>query len=159
MADADRLLFRSALGLPEPWATLREVPLSGAFCEHVVATGAPLRVGDARRDPLAYGDLVVPEFGFVAYLRTPLTTADSHALGALCAIDMEPRNWAAEDAASLSDLATRAMDAVSLRALALELEAGLRGRDGETAACRRLTRPVRPPDAAGCARVRRDPPR
>ena len=47
LVDADRQFFKSALGLPEPWATRRETPLSHSFCQHVVATGAPLAV--ARR--------------------------------------------------------------------------------------------------------------
>jgi hypothetical protein len=43
LVEADRQFFKSALGLPEPWATRRETPLSHSFCQHVVATGAPLR--------------------------------------------------------------------------------------------------------------------
>ena len=126
LVDADRQFFKSALGLPEPWATKRETPLSHSFCQHVVATGTPLRVEDARRDPLVCDSLAVPELGVVAYLGMPLATADGQVLGSLCAIDTEPRSWTAEDAAALRDLAALAMSEVSLRGLALELEAWLR---------------------------------
>ena len=123
LVDADRQFFKSALGLPEPWATKRETPLSHSFCQHVVATGAPLRVEDAREHPLVCDNLAVPELGVVAYLGMPLATADGQVLGSLCAIDTEPRSWTAEDAAALRDLA---LSEVSLRGLALELEAWLR---------------------------------
>jgi signal transduction histidine kinase len=126
LVDADRQFFKSAVGLPEPWATRRETPLSHSFCQHVVATGAPLRVENARQHPLVCDNLAVPEIGVVAYLGMPLATADGHVLGTLCAIDTVPRNWTAEDAAALRDLAALAMSEMSLRGLALELEAWLR---------------------------------
>jgi GAF domain-containing protein len=67
----------------------------------------------------------------------PLATADGQVLGSLCAIDTEPRNWTAEDAAALRDLAGLAMSEVSLRGLALELEAWLRAEGGAGPAPRR----------------------
>ena len=126
LVEADRQFFKSALGLPEPWATRRETPLSHSFCQHVVATGAPLSVEDARDDPLVCDNLAVPELGVVAYLGMPLATADGQVIGSLCAIDTRPRNWTAEDAGALRDLAALAMSEVSLRGLAFELEAWLR---------------------------------
>ena len=47
LVEADRQFFKSAFGLPEPWATRRETPLSHSFCQHVVATSAPLVLDDA----------------------------------------------------------------------------------------------------------------
>ena len=145
LVEADRQFFKSALGLPEPWATTRETPLSHSFCQHVVATGAPLRVEDARHDPLVCDNLAVPELGVVAYLGMPLATADGQVLGSLCAIDTRPRDWTAEDAAALRDLAALAMSELSLRALALELEAWLREEGAaREAALARLARTHRP---------------
>src|SRR3712207_9380725 len=60
-SEPDRQFFKSAVGLPEPWAARRETPLSHSFCQHVVATGAPLRIEDARQDPLVCDNLAVPE--------------------------------------------------------------------------------------------------
>ncbi|WP_343897603.1 GAF domain-containing sensor histidine kinase [Craurococcus roseus] len=136
LVEADRQFFKSAVGLPEPWATRRQTPLSHSFCQHVVATGAPLRIADAREDPLVCDNLAVPDIGVVAYLGMPLATADGQVLGSLCAIDTKPRNWTAEDAAALRDLASLAMSEMSLRGLALELEAWLR----EEAAAREAVR-------------------
>lgn len=49
----DRQSFASVVGPAEPWATRRGTPLSHSFCRHVVESGAPLVVTDARRDPVA----------------------------------------------------------------------------------------------------------
>ena len=47
LVDADRQFFASSVGLPEPWATARQTPLTHSFCQHVVATGDVLAVDDA----------------------------------------------------------------------------------------------------------------
>src|SRR5438270_5290696 len=63
LVDANRQFFKSADGLPEPWATRRETPLSHSFCQHIVATGALLRIENAREHSLVCDNLVVPELG------------------------------------------------------------------------------------------------
>jgi len=126
LVDADRQFFKSALGLPEPWATRRETPLSHSFCQHVVATGAPLTVEDARQHPLVRDNLAVAELGVAAYLGMPLATVDGHVLGSLCAIDTAPRAWTAEDVETLRDVASLAISEISLRHFAVELETRLR---------------------------------
>ena len=132
LVDADRQFFKGAVGLPEPWATRRETPLSHSFCQHVVATGAPFRVEDARQHALVRDNPAVSELGVVAYLGTPLATTDGQVLGSLCAIDTKPRNWTKEDIATLRDLAGLVMSEVSLRRVALKLETRL----GEEVAAR-----------------------
>ena len=48
----ERQFFKSATGLPEPWASRRAVPLAFSMCRHVVETGAALVVdAGARRRP------------------------------------------------------------------------------------------------------------
>ncbi len=42
LVDSDRQVFASCLGLPEPWVSHRETPLSHSFCQHTLTTGAPL---------------------------------------------------------------------------------------------------------------------
>jgi hypothetical protein len=34
LADANRQFFKSCLGLPEPWLSMRETPLTHSFCQH-----------------------------------------------------------------------------------------------------------------------------
>jgi signal transduction histidine kinase len=126
LVEADRQFFKSVVGLPQPWALLRETSLLHSFCQHVVATGAPLLVQDARGHPLVADNLAVPDLGVLAYLGMPLATPDGHVLGSLCAIDTAPRSWTPGDAAALRDLADVTMGEVTLRRLALELEDRLR---------------------------------
>lgn len=121
LVEADRQFFKSAIGLPQPWLLKRETTLLHSFCQHVVAGGTPLLVQEAGLHPLVADSLAIPELGVVAYLGMPLVTADGHALGALCAIDTEPRQWRPADAAALRDLAAVTMSEVTLRRLALEM--------------------------------------
>jgi diguanylate cyclase (GGDEF)-like protein len=57
----------------------------------------------------------IEDFGIVAYLGMPLTTASGQRLGALCAIDHEPRQWTGRDHGVLEDLAGAAMAEIELR--------------------------------------------
>jgi diguanylate cyclase (GGDEF)-like protein len=111
LVTADRQVFKSAVGVGD----LRETPLSHSFCRHVVDDGAPLEVVDARRHPKVRDNPSISEFGIVAYLGVPLTTADGERLGALCAIDHEPRQWTGRDHGVLEDLAGAAMAEIELR--------------------------------------------
>jgi len=121
LVEADRQFLKSAIGLPQPWLHRRETSLQHSFCQHVVATGALLAVEDADHHPVLSDNLAIPDLGVVAYLGMPLTTADGHVLGALCAIGPEPRTWTAGDAAALRDLAAVTMSEVTLHRLALEM--------------------------------------
>lgn len=50
VVDVDRQFFVSQHGLTEPWASARQTPLTHSFCRHVVETGSPLVINDARLD-------------------------------------------------------------------------------------------------------------
>lgn len=126
LVDADRQVFTGCTGLPEPWATERQTPLSHSFCQYVVAAGAPLRIEDARAHPLVQGSPAVSQLGVVAYAGVPLLTTDGHALGSLCAIDTRPRAWSAEEIGVLQALATLVMAVIERRAMAVESEAARR---------------------------------
>ena len=52
LVTEDRQFFKSATGLPEPWASRRGSPLSHSFCRHVAASGEAMVVEDTRRHPL-----------------------------------------------------------------------------------------------------------
>jgi GAF domain-containing protein len=67
LVGEDRQFFAGQVGLPEPWASYRETPLSHSFCQHVVNQDEPLIVEDARSDPLVSDNLAVGELGVVAY--------------------------------------------------------------------------------------------
>lgn len=112
--ENDRQFFVSAQGLPEPWASKRETPLSHSFCQHVKTSATPLIVSDARVDPLVRDNLAVTELGVIAYLGTPIFGPDDEAVGALCVIDVEPREWSKEEINRLTDLAGAVTDQMQL---------------------------------------------
>jgi two-component system, cell cycle sensor histidine kinase and response regulator CckA len=112
----DRAFFKSAIGLPEPWATRRSTPLSHSFCRHVVASGAPLVVEDARRHPVVRGNPAVRELRWIAYAGVPLVVDDGLAVGALSVVDHLPRIWSPRDLALLIDLAASVVTELELRA-------------------------------------------
>lgn len=105
LVDADRQFFAASQGLPEPWASARQTPLSHSFCQHVVADEAPLVVTDARLDPRLADNLAIRDLDVVAYCGVPLTTAAGHVLGSFCVIDDEPRRWTTDELAVVRDLA------------------------------------------------------
>ncbi len=115
LVDADRQFFKSAKGLAEPWATLRQTPLSHSFCQHVVGTGGTLVVADARVTPLVQDNLAIRDLGVVAYVGVPLVEPSGHAIGALCAISGQPRAWTAEEVEVLTELAALVMNEIELR--------------------------------------------
>ena len=115
LVEANRQVFPGMVGLAEPWATRRQTPLSHSFCRHVAATDQPLILADARADDRTCTSLAISELGVVAYAGMPLTDSDGHVLGALCAIDTEPREWSAQELADLADLAAACSTELRLR--------------------------------------------
>jgi GAF domain-containing protein len=133
LVDRDRQYFKSCIGLPEAIASKRETPVSHSFCQHVVATGKPLIVENARTNPLVKLNPAVEEMGIVAYAGIPLITSDGHAVGSFCVIDSRPRTWSFDDIEMLQELAGCVMHEIEGRqvlqatvARCSELEARLR---------------------------------
>jgi serine phosphatase RsbU (regulator of sigma subunit) len=103
--EDERQVFVGAVGLPEPYQTTRETPLSHSFCQYVVKDQKPLVITDARQDDQLRHNLAIEDLSVVAYLGWPLTDATGTVIGALCAIDSQPREWTATDLSILEDLA------------------------------------------------------
>ena len=106
----DRQFFKSAVGLPEALHLKRETPLEDSVCRHVVATGRPLILSDTRLHPEVSSNLAV------AYLGIPLVTSEGHVLGSFCVFDSSPREWSADDIATITDLAASVGTEIELRA-------------------------------------------
>jgi hypothetical protein len=113
--DRDRQFFKSCLGLPEPWATRRETPLTHSFCQHVVTAREPVLVTDARQDPRFSDNLAIRDLGVIAYLGVPLITAEGQAIGTLCVIDHEPRIWTKDEISLVTDIAAAVVTEITLR--------------------------------------------
>ena len=115
LIDADRSYFKSATGVPE-MPPGRQVPLSHSLCQHVVGTGAPLVIDDARTNPLVRDNGGVTDLGVGAYLGVPVRAPDGQVLGSMCAIDLEARTWTAEDQSALATMAAAAQCEIALQA-------------------------------------------
>ena len=121
LVDTDRQFFKSSYGLPSPWSEIRQTPLSHSFCQQVVIARQAMVVEDARAHPLFHANGAVQDLNVVAYLGVPLTAPGGEIVGALCAIDGNPRVWTDEDISALSDLAESIMSELRLRAETAEL--------------------------------------
>ena len=97
LVDDKRQFFKSCFGLPEPYATSRETPHSLSFCKHVVQTGQPLIVPDAREHPWLKSNPAVSELDVIAYAGMPLLSVEGQRLGSFCVIDNKPRQWTVEE--------------------------------------------------------------
>jgi len=104
LLEADRQVFPGMVGMSGVWAARRETPLTHSFCQHVVADGEPLILNDTRTHPRTCASLAIPDLQVIAYAGMPLTDADGHVLGSLCAIDHQPRKWTADELRDLEDL-------------------------------------------------------
>lgn len=115
LVDTDRQVFPGCVGLPEPWASDRETPLSHSFCQHAVATREPLIISDAREHPLVKDNLAIPDLNVIAYAGIPLIDREGNALGSFCVIDGEPRTWTSAEIELLKDLAQTVVDELESR--------------------------------------------
>jgi GAF domain-containing protein len=115
LVDEDRQYFKSCIGLPEPWATSRETPLTHSFCQHAVASREPLVVEDAREHEVLRDNLAIRDIGVIAYAGIPLIDRGGQPLGSLCVIDSRPRHWTPDQVDLLRDIAASVVTEISLR--------------------------------------------
>ncbi|MBU6492974.1 MAG: PAS domain S-box protein [Burkholderiales bacterium] len=102
LVDAERLWFISRVGT-QARQTARDV----SFCAHAIRNrpGVPMVVADTRRDRrFADNPLVCEAPHLRFYAGVPVYSRSGHALGTLCLIDRQPRQFGPDDADSLRDL-------------------------------------------------------
>jgi serine phosphatase RsbU (regulator of sigma subunit)/putative methionine-R-sulfoxide reductase with GAF domain len=114
MTDAEQLIL-GAYGLPPEIDSARRLPLSHALCLRVVTGREPVVVDDARVHPELTSHAAVTELDVVAYAGYPLRDDTEDVIGALCAIDREPRDWDPDQLAFLADLAAACSSELRLR--------------------------------------------
>ena len=90
--------------------------LTGALSAITVRCGAPLDVPDARRDERVRELPAVTSGDVQAYLGVPLVAASGHVVGVLAVYDPEPRNWSADAAELLEQLAASVVAELELSA-------------------------------------------
>jgi GAF domain-containing protein len=114
LVDADRQWTKSQHGLPDEVAEIDQVPLHMSLCQHVVASGGTLSVGDAAEEPHLRDHPIVTGLGVRAYAGSPVRSPDGYVVGALCAVDLVPRRWTVDQLDLLDELAALATREVAL---------------------------------------------
>jgi serine phosphatase RsbU (regulator of sigma subunit)/anti-sigma regulatory factor (Ser/Thr protein kinase) len=115
LLDSDQQFFPGACGMPSPMAEGRTLPLTETLCRIVVESGRPLIFSDGPADPRVADNLMVAEFGVVAYMGFPLADDDGLVLGSLCVVDLEARDWTENDRNVLTALAEACCAELRLR--------------------------------------------
>lgn len=112
LIDADRQFLKSAAGLGDLNAQQRQKPLEQSICQYVVASGKPLVITDAQKDPVFKNHAAVRGGIVVAYLGIPLTDHNGYTVGALAVFDQKARMWGTGHVQVLSDLAALAAERI-----------------------------------------------
>ena len=112
MVDGDRERLEGSTGLPETWVSEGSFPLDYSFCAHLVGTGEPLLVEDARRDERVQGNPAIEEMHVISYAGVPLRTQAGQVLGAVCVIDHQPRAWTESEVHVLTRIADAAREEI-----------------------------------------------
>jgi sigma-B regulation protein RsbU (phosphoserine phosphatase) len=143
IVDTDRIWFKSHHGVD-----VEEIGRDPGLCASAILGNEPWVVENAETDPRTMTNpLVAGELGLRFYAGAPLTTHDGFNLGTLCVIDGAPREFSAEDAEMLEELAGVVMDELELRLQArrtVSQELALREQAERTA--RQLQASLLPPE-------------
>jgi diguanylate cyclase (GGDEF)-like protein len=114
LISTDRQWLKSRQGIAV-CETARDV----SFCTHTIQTREPLVVPDATVHPLFADNPLVLETPFIrSYLGVPLCSPDGYNIGALCAMDTQPRPFDASQILIMTNLAALVMDEMELRLIA-----------------------------------------
>lgn len=112
LMDADRLWFKSQLGLGVP-----ELDRQIAFCAHaIMRPDEPLVVEDLRQDSRFQGNPLVTQAPHLCfYAGAPLIDRHGYALGTIAVVDTQPREFSQAQRALLRDLSSLVITALDSR--------------------------------------------
>ena len=118
LMDADRLWFKSRLGVDEP-----QLDRQIAFCAYaIMEPEKTLIVKDLKSDPRFEDNPLVtqpPNLRF--YAGAPIVARSGHALGTIAIADVKPRSFSNAQSGVLRDLSTLVMTALESRRRAMQL--------------------------------------
>lgn len=97
LVDEWRQWFKAKRGL-----STNETPRDHAFCAHTILSEKPFIVRDATNDARFFDNpLVTDDPHIVAYAGAPIMLGCGARLGAVCAVDRQPRDWSSAEIAQL----------------------------------------------------------
>jgi len=119
LIDANRQWFKARVGLGVP-----ETPREVSFCGHAIHGREAFVILDASRDERFHDNPVVtgpPYLRF--YAGAPVWLPSGYAIGTVCLLSPEPRqSFGSREQELLASLASLALEAVTARALRLQLD-------------------------------------
>jgi len=119
LVDAERAWVKASTGLP-----VDTLPRAQSYCSLAVLGQPATEIEDLGADPrTAHMPLTASAPGLRMYSSVALSTADGHAIGALCVMDSKPGRLTHEQARSLRRLAGQAMALLEARAAGHALQA------------------------------------
>jgi diguanylate cyclase (GGDEF)-like protein len=114
LVDGDRQWFKAIEGLDAI-----ETPRSESFCAYAIQQRAPLLIPDARLDSRVSDYPAVTQDPHVrSYAGVPLVTSDGYNVGALCAVDIRPRDFSENELDILRNFARIVVNEMELRRIA-----------------------------------------
>ena len=131
LVDSGRQWFKARIGL-----TVSETPRQGSFCDHALRRPQEVMVvRDASADPrfVQHPQVVGPEH-VRFYAAAPLVSPDGQALGTLCVLDHQPRDFSPAQAQALAMLSRQVMAQIELQHQRRELMETVAQRNADLAA-------------------------
>ena len=106
VVDERRVFMKSAYGTKQAGIQLGQPFRDYWFCSHIVASGRPLVVVNAREDQRFRSILLVTaEPGLRSYAGVPVRAPGGEIIGALAVFDVEERDFPESEVAALAELA------------------------------------------------------
>lgn len=105
LIDGPQQVLVGVSGALEALGSRRAFPVKRSFLEHLMRSGSPIAVRDAREDAAMQDVDTVDLLGVVAYAGAPVIDPEGNVVGAVLALDADPRDWAEEGLETLNDLA------------------------------------------------------
>ena len=115
LVDRDRQFFKSQIGLPADLAKARQTPRSISVCGHVVAKNQVMVIEDLARDRRFANNPLLKEHGIRFYAGVPLLAPNGQPIGALCLMDLKPRQITEREKRLLLEYATEVMEEIAKR--------------------------------------------
>ena len=115
LVDRDRQFFKSQVGLPADLAQARQTPRSISVCGHVVAKNQVIVIEDFARDRRFANNPLLKEHGIRFYAGVPLLAPNGQPIGALCLMDLKPRQITEREKRLLLEYANEVMEEIAKR--------------------------------------------
>lgn len=110
--DKEEVLFPGNFGMEGTMSTPRGISL----CSLAVLEESPTVFHDGLKEPcLLSNPLVAGEFGLRFYAGAPIVTTEGYAIGTVCIVDKEPREFGKQEVDLLKEFAQTAMRELEIR--------------------------------------------